>query len=157
MRRTAEEERLEKELENLPRLDRATLKKRFSGFYGFEPPPRFSRKLMIRAVAYKLQEKVYGGLKPATRRFLLEAAKPSLKTENERHTPHARFKSGTILMREWQGVTHQVTVLEDGFLFRGKCYRSLSEVACLITNAHWSGPAFFGLKKPPASGDHGRH
>jgi hypothetical protein len=51
-----------------------------------------------------------------------------------------------VLLREWQGVTHQVTVIEDGVLYRGQRYRSLSEVARLITGSRWSGPLFFGLK-----------
>ena len=55
-------------------------------------------------------------------------------------------------MREWQGVTHEVTVLERGVLYHRKRYRSLSEVACLITGCRWSGPRFFGLRKT-VSGD----
>jgi hypothetical protein len=98
------------------------------------------------AVAYKLQEKVFGGLKPATRRFLLDAAKAQQKPARSKPAG-ARFKAGTVLMREWKGVTHQVTVLEEGFLFDGKRYRTLSEIAGRITGAHWSGPTFFGLTK----------
>lgn len=153
MRRVTNEVALERELENLSRLDRTTLKERFSRYYAFEPPPRFSRKLMVRAVAYKLQEKVYGGLRPATRRLLLAAAKSGVNEVKARPTPNVRFKSGTVLMREWQGVTQQVTVLEDGFLFRGKRHRSLSMIARLITGTRWSGPAFFGLNKQLASGN----
>jgi hypothetical protein len=53
-------------------------------------------------------------------------------------------------------VTHQVTVLADGYIFRGKRYRSLSEVAGLITGAHWSGPTFFGLTKLAGTSAHER-
>lgn len=137
---------LERELEKLHALDRTQLVERFEKLCGFRPPPRFSRKLMTLAVAYKMQEKMYGGLKPATRRFLLEAADPAVKPGRASQA-QLRFKTGTILLREWQGVTHQVTVLEAGFLFREKHYGSLSEIACLITGAHWSGPAFFAVKK----------
>jgi hypothetical protein len=45
------------------------------------------------------------------------------------------------------GVGHQVTILDNGVLYRGECYRSLSEVARLITGARWSGPRFFGLNE----------
>jgi hypothetical protein len=58
------------------------------------------------------------------------------------------LKPGTRLLREWQGVTHEVIVLEDGVLFRGKRHRSLSEVARAITGSRWSGPRFFGLRAP---------
>ena len=146
---------LEHELEQIPMLDRALLVERVERLCGFHPPPRFSRKLMELAVAYKLQEKVLGGLKSATRRFLLDAAKTAPKPPQARSAT-ARFKAGTVLMREWKGVTHQVTVLEDGFLFGGKKYRSLSEIAGLITGAHWSGPTFFGLTKLARSENHER-
>jgi hypothetical protein len=55
------------------------------------------------------------------------------------------LRPGTVLVREWHGVGHQVTIIEQGVLFRGERYRSLSEVARLITGARWSGPRFFGL------------
>ena len=63
-----------------------------------------------------------------------------------------RLKAGTVLVREWHGTTHRVTVLDDGFRFGGKRYRSLSEVARTITGSRWSGPLFFGLKS--ASTEH---
>jgi hypothetical protein len=145
---------LERELASIPNLDRAALVARVVQLCGFHPPPRFSRKLMELAVAYKLQEKVLGGLKPATRRFLLEAAKAQQNPARSKPAT-ARFKAGTVLMREWKGVTHQATVLEDGFLFDGKRYRTLSEIAGRITGAHWSGPTFFGLTKLAKEAGHG--
>ena len=51
------------------------------------------------------------------------------------------------LLRQWQGSTHEVIVQEDGVRYRGETYRSLSEVARIITGARWSGPLFFGLKE----------
>jgi hypothetical protein len=63
-------------------------------------------------------------------------------------------KPGTVLVREWAGATHQVTVLEHGMLFRGKRYGSLSEIARVITGARWSGPLFFGLKAPVKERSH---
>jgi hypothetical protein len=144
--RAAEVEALEREVEQIPGLDRAALVERFVKLCGLRPPPRFSRKLMELAVAYKLQEQVLGGLKPATRRFLLDAAKAQQRPTRAQPAT-VRFKAGTVLMREWKGVSHQVTVLEDGFLFDGKRHRTLSEIAGRITGAHWSGPTFFGLTK----------
>jgi hypothetical protein len=57
------------------------------------------------------------------------------------------MQPGAVLVREWRGISHQVSVLEKGFSFRGKRYRSLSEVAREITGTRWSGPLFFGLKR----------
>jgi hypothetical protein len=127
-------------LRDLPRLSRHNLAEQWGALYGAPPPPRTSRNLMIRAVAYKLQERVRGGLSPATRRLLGGISDPASVKR-----PSRAVRPGTVLIREWQGVTHQVTVIEDGAVYRGKRYRSLSEVARLITGARWSGPRFFGL------------
>jgi hypothetical protein len=96
---------------------------------------------MLRAVAYKLQEDAYGGLSPALRRKLLGMGQKAFTKPRPR-----TLRPGTILLREWQGVTHRVTMVEGGAIYRGEKYRSLSEVARLITGARWSGPRFFGLK-----------
>jgi Protein of unknown function (DUF2924) len=74
---------------------------------------------------------------------------------NLRTIPSPSPKPGTVLVREWGGVTHQVKVLEGGVLFRGERYKSLSEVARLITGARWSGPLFFGLKSAVKERSHG--
>lgn len=126
----------------LARLERASrhhLAELWAEYFGAPPPPRTSRSLMIRAVAYKMQEQVLGGPSAATRRLL--------STEVVTPARHRRLlRPGTVLIREWQGVAHQVTVGEHGVVYRGTHYRSLSEVARLITGARWSGPRFFGLK-----------
>jgi DUF2924 family protein len=132
---------LAEELRALPRLSRDELAEKWGALYGAPPPPRTSRSLMLRAVAYKLQENAYGGLSPALRRTLLGMGKAS----SAKPLPRS-LRPGTILLREWQGVTHRVTVIEGGAIYRGEKYRSLSEVARLITGARWSGPRFFGLK-----------
>ena len=54
--------------------------------------------------------------------------------------------SGTRLIREWQGVEHTATVLDDGFEYQGRRYKSLSAIARAITNVRWNGPAFFGFR-----------
>jgi hypothetical protein len=51
-----------------------------------------------------------------------------------------------VLVREWHGGKHQVSVQKDGFLYRSKHYGSLSQIARMITGTQWSGPLFFGLK-----------
>jgi hypothetical protein len=125
----------------LARLERASrdhLAELWGEHYGVPPPPRTSRALMIRAVAYKMQERELGGLSAATRRALSE--------EGVRATRRRVIRTGTVLIREWHGTAHQVTVGKEGVLYRGERYRSLSEVARLITGARWSGPRFFGLK-----------
>ena len=148
MRRAAPAEGLAEALTTLTTLSRDELMARWVALYGGTPPSRTSRSLMIRAVAYKMQERVYGGLSASTRRALADRG-PSAPT-----VPPPEARPGTMLLREWHGVTHQVTVVDGGVLYRGKLHRSLSEVARLITGSRWSGPTFFGLK---ARGPRRRH
>ena len=105
-----------------------------------KPPPRASQILLRYAVAYALQEAFWGGLKPSVVK-LLEA---SLEGKT---APVAVAPVGTKLLREWNGTIHEVEVLDSGVLYRGALYRSLSEVAKLISGHHRSGPLFFGLKE----------
>lgn len=135
---------LAKELAILPSLTREELLVRWHQYYDPDPPFKISRELLVMSIAYRMQELVYGGLDPAKRRYLLSVA-ADLKA-GKRITDYPLFKPGTRLLREWKGATHEVTILEQGVLYKGRRYRSLSEVAKLITGAHWSGPLFFGMK-----------
>lgn len=58
------------------------------------------------------------------------------------------------MVRQWHGKLHEVIVLEGGFMYGGEKFRSLSEIARVITGTRWSGPAFFGLKKRKSEGRH---
>jgi len=62
---------------------------------------------------------------------------------------HARFQSGTVLTKDWQGRRHTVMVQDRGFAYGGQTYQSLSEIARFITGTRWNGPAFFGLRSEP--------
>ena len=110
-------------------------------------PPRLSRDLLVRTIAYRLQELAYGGLSKATQRKLI-ALTNELQT-NGGIAPDLgpRVRPGARLVREWRGRTHTVVVTEDGFEYVGKTYSSLSKIAQAITGAHWSGPRFFGLNR----------
>ena len=117
--------------------------------YRAEPPRRLSRDLILRAIAYRIQEQTHGGLGLATKRRL-KALAEELEAKGAAHfDPAIVLKPGTKLVREWHGRSHTVMVTEDGFEFDGQRYRSLTRVARLITGVHWSGPVFFGLKQRP--------
>ncbi len=133
----------------------AELKQLWRELYGSEPPHHISRELLTRAVAYRIQEQVYGGLKPSTRRLLLRLANDARSGRPLRPEPAAGAQPGTVLMREWHGVTHEVRVLDRGVLYQRKRYRSLTGVAQLITGAHWNGPQFFGLRSKRREASHG--
>jgi hypothetical protein len=88
---------------------------------------------------------VLGGLKTSTRRLLAKVAADASARRPIHALPRPTLKRGTVLLREWHGTQHQVIVGEDGMVFQGKRYKSLSEVAYRITGTKWSGPRFFGL------------
>jgi DUF2924 family protein len=137
---------LTSQLERLGALGPEELNERWRELFASERPPRICGELLLKALAYRLQEKTLGGLKPATRRLLKGLG--CKNTEQSLSAPPVRapLKAGTVLVREWHGMTRRVTVIDDGYRFDGKRYRSLSEVARTITGSRWSGPRFFGLK-----------
>jgi DUF2924 family protein len=139
-------EKLTKELKDLEMRGDDELKDCWRNLYGTKPPQKIHRSLLIAAVAHRMQENALGALKSSIRRHLMQAANNPATPRLSPHFPSLRPKAGTVLVRDWGGVTHQAQVLEDGILFRSKRYKSLSEVARVITGSRWSGPLFFGLK-----------
>lgn len=143
-RRAIDRDGLARDLAGLPDLSPEVLKQRWLELYGAAPPARLGRTLMIRAIAHRLQENALGGLKPSVARQFARAAE-TVAAGKPLAAP-TTIKPGTRLLREWQGTTHEVIILEAGVRYRGETWRSLSEVARAITGARWSGPLFFGLK-----------
>lgn len=133
-----------RELAALAELDRTALLERWRRAFGRDAPPRLSRPLMEKAIAYDLQAKAFGGLPSRTRRALRAAAKADGRSALSKLPSR-----GTRLIREWHGTVHEVEVLEDGYLWRGARHRSLSAIARAITGTRWSGPRFFGLMARP--------
>ncbi len=138
------------------------------------PPMRLSKDMLVRGLAWKLQEQAIGGIRKPELRRLTALAKSSgeqrvigdnddvgsatsmgLAAQNNRSpttsapTP-ITLREGNRLVREWNGTTHTVLVLATGFEWQRRQYRSLSQIAEAITGAHWSGPRFFGLTKRKA-------
>ena len=148
-------EALAAEIASLSKLGIDDLRERWKAIYGKAPSREIGWSFLTRAIAYHLQERAYGGLKPSTRRLLARVTEETA-AESLRKKPQIRkAQSGTILIREWQGNAHRVTMLDDGVSFNGKHYRSLSEVAREITGSRWSGPRFFGLRLPAMENNHG--
>lgn len=127
----------------IAQMDPAGLAEEWARRYG-APAPSISPDLLRLGLAYKFQEQRQGGVSRTTKTImklaLVQAEQPS------RATPPARkLTPGTRLVRDWHGVGHTVTVLEDGFDYDGKRWASLSAIAKSITGTHWNGPYFFGL------------
>ncbi len=137
---------IEVQLDSLPNLNRRELKGLWRDSYGSDPPEKISDLLMRQAIAHRLQVKHLGGLDFSTRRALKRVLEESSSPHAELRQGSKSVTNGTVLVREWHGVAHQVTATEKGVLYRGKVFRSLSEVAREITGTRWSGPRFFGLK-----------
>ena len=133
-------------LSRLPTLDLDELRQQWRGLYKTQAPLNLSRELLVRAVAYRMQELALGGLRPEPRRQLLRIAQQLKQTGEATIRARPELKPGTRLMRERQGRTYDVLVLDDGFSWQNTRYRSLSAIARKITGTAWSGPLFFGLK-----------
>src|SRR5229473_4831228 len=132
-------------LKALGSMDHAALRAEWRRLYRVEPPKRVARELLVLGVGWKIQEQAFGGLRGTTRRMLAELSKTLERDGDVTRSRVTRLKPGAKLIREWHGKTHTVVVLEDGFEWRGKPWRSLSVVARTITRKHRSGPRFFGL------------
>lgn len=141
--RPASGDRLRAELDRLAGLDAAGLAARWRRVFGRAPPPGLSRALLHRALAYRIQADALGDLDRETMRALDRMAGEGGEVIP---LPDRRATSGTLLVREWGGAMHSVTVLEEGFAWNGRTFASLSEVAGAITGTRWNGPRFFGLR-----------
>ncbi len=129
-------------LADLPRAELAT---RWQTYYRVDPPKGISRQLLVRAIAYQMQAKRYGGLKPASLRRLHKVMQGDVIGNKAGIARTAKLHPGARLVREWNGISHVVEVIEGGFIWNGDRYASLSAIARAITGARWSGPRFFGL------------
>lgn len=140
---------VEAEIARLPDLGLDELRTRWKALYGRPAPKFFRRKLLVRAIAYQMQVKAYGGLSEATKRRLREIAEAARTGNEDAAFTAPRIKPGTQLVRAWKDKTHHVMALTRGFEWQGTKFNSLSAVAKAITGTNWNGYAFFGLKHRP--------
>lgn len=129
------------QLDTLKALDRSALLECWRDIIGSSPPKNLSAAFLRKAIAYEIQCAHFKGPLKGVQRALerIAAGKASGRTLAR------SLKPGTRLMREWNGRSWQVEVIESGLVMDGKVYRSLSAIAKHITGAHWSGPRFFGI------------
>lgn len=129
-------------LASLAELDRSKLAERWVEVFDCPAPRKCQAQLLRGALAWHLQMSHQGmmesgGLERMRRQFRRSAASLSQR---------GSLGPGTRLLREWQGKTHHVKVLDRGFEYNDKTYRSLTAIARHITGTPWSGPQFFGLR-----------
>jgi hypothetical protein len=142
------QDRLSEQIATLPSLDKAQLLVIWAENFSKDPPPNLRKELMVPLLAYRMQEREFGGLSHAARRRLQEIA-ASLRTDKRsQERPDSAPQTGTRLLRVWHGEMHEVIATGNGYLYRGQTYSSLSKIARDITGTRWSGPLFFGVRKP---------
>ncbi|HBK43063.1 MAG TPA: DUF2924 domain-containing protein [Polynucleobacter sp.] len=128
---------MQAQLAALTQLNRVELMARWQQCFGVSAPHLCRTPLMRQAIAWHLQTQALGGLSLLEKRQI----------KSDLITPSNKPSNGSRLVRVWQGKTHQVTVLEGGYLYENQTWKSLSAIAKHITGTPWSGPVFFGLKK----------
>ena len=142
-RRTVDPAAIEAEVDRVRSLGIDALRQRWRSTFGATPPPGLPKDIMSRMIAYRIQEEAFGGLDRKTVKLLERLANGEKPREFDR-----RLKPGTVLIREYNGERHTVTVVPDGFLWQDKTWSSLSTIAKAITGTNWNGPRFFGLRVP---------
>ena len=130
---------LDEAVERLEAMSLGELRQMWAEHFG-PPPPLRSPDTLRHLLGWKLQAAAYGGLSLETRNALKAPAPVKV----------SRLSDGARLTREWQGRRYDVEHTADGFRYDGELYRSLSEVARVITGVRWNGQPFFGLRKAAA-------
>jgi hypothetical protein len=133
---------LDAQIRNLEEASVQQLRALWRERHGVDAPRGFSKDLMARALAYQIQEEILGSLERAYERRLDEGKRSG-------NTAELHLKPGSVVVREYQGHVHAVTILPNGFSWQGETYPSLSTIAHKITGTSWNGPRFFGLRQRP--------
>ena len=144
--------KLAQKIEALGRMSPAELRSVWRDTFK-KAAPDMSPDLMGRAIAYRWQERLHGGLPTSVTRAIARLTRLLARTGTLVSTDGLSLKPGTRLVRDWNGRTLNVLVCDEGFELDGRQYGSLTQIAHNVTGARWSGPRFFGLKKrkgPPA-------
>jgi hypothetical protein len=130
------------EIERLSGLSLKDLRAAWAAEFRRDPPKALWRDLLLRTLAWRLQEKAFGGHDKATLKLLEAFGQKRAGDQRCR-----RLKTGTVLIRDFGGARHTVTIVSGGFVWQEKTYASLSAIARIITGTNWNGPRFFGLRE----------
>ncbi len=144
----AKQQEVEAQLAKLPTMTRVELQSLWQEMFQRPPSAKLRREMLVPILAYRVQELAFGGLKEPTLKRLRELAEDYASGKKSVIQQMVRPKVGTRYVREYNGKLHEVTVLNTGYEFEGQTYRSLTEIAKIITGTKWSGPTFFGYKRP---------
>ena len=137
---------LEEEIDRLPALPLEELRTRWRRLFGNPAPKTLRRTFLARAIAYRMQVDLYGGLSAGTRARLREIAE-AIRSGKPNAGLRKPITPGTQLIRQWRDKTHTVVALSDGFEWNGRVFKSLSSIAKEITGTSWNGYTFFGIER----------
>ena len=140
--RSFEAAEVEAEVGRIRSLGITALRARWRLMFGAPPPAGLTKDIIKRLIAHRIQEDAFGGLGRETKKLLDRLARGGKR----RADLNRRLKPGAVLVREYQGTRHTVTVVTDGFSWEGTTYTTLSTIARVITGTAWNGPRFFGLR-----------
>jgi hypothetical protein len=129
------------EIERVRSLSGFALRRRWQAVFGRAAPEQLTADLLRRMIANRLQEEAFGTLDRDTLKVL-----DGLAGRGGSRPCGRSLEIGTMLVRDYQGRRHTVTVAREGYVWEGKPYSSLSAIARAITGTAWSGPRFFALK-----------
>ena len=144
-------DQIAKRLADLPTLSRVALRDLWKQLFDASPPPKLRRNLMIPILAYRLQEQAFGSLSAGSGSRLRHLSRAFARDSDSTIPSALQIRPGTRLVRQWRDQVHLVNVEANGYEYQGARYRSLSEIARLITGTRWSGPLFFGVKNEQGS------
>jgi len=146
------------ELKNMP-LDK--LKEKYEEVFEGSKMPSNNKVYLWRKISYRIQEQEYGGITVKTQgkiQQLIQQYDPinnkTLRPDNmsENHPKKSNLSRdkrlpipGTVIAKEYKGIKLQVKILESGFEYNNKIYKSLTAIAREVTGAHWNGYLFFNL------------
>jgi hypothetical protein len=140
-------------IEAMENHEREALRQKWQATFGWLPPSTIRSSFLKRNLHYQEQVRIYGPLRKTALRQLQDIARKL--SDNPRYVPSSTnnlYKPDTRLIRTYKGVPHQVIICEGGFMYEGRCYKSLSAIARHITGTSWNGHTFFGLKGKTAHG-----
>jgi len=134
------------EIARIGDLDAVALRALWPTWFETPVPARMRKDTLALLLAHRIQSVTLGGLTKTAARTLDAVAAQEFGEATRARAPDGRLKPGTKLVREYQGRVHDVEVVDDGYIWNGTRYRSLSAIAQAITGTKWNGLVFFGLK-----------
>jgi hypothetical protein len=145
--RSTDRAQIEAEIDQIRSLGLDALRKRWTIMFGGAPPAGLTKDIIARMIANRIQEEAYGG----HGREIVRILDGLSRGEKGNVELNLRLKPGTVLVREYSGERHTVTIVPDGYVWRRTTYASLSAIARAITGTTWSGPRFFGVRNNAGS------